>query len=137
MLSGVGARLPLRESLLDCTEYVCGDGVDVTARVDDDVAVRSGRRVVEERSAHGRVEVMVECIEMVLFAADSGPLTGHRGVRIEDDREIGAHPFGRPRRQRHDLVVSQIAARRLVRAGGIDVAVRDDDAAAIDDGTDE
>ena len=85
----------------------------------------------EERLPDGGVELQVQHVEVVLVAPAAGPLTRHRRIGVEDDREVRLQALGRPAGQRGDLLVAQVASRGLVGARGVDVAIRDDDAAAL------
>ena len=115
-------------------EDVVGHLVDGPVGVDDDETLRLGPGQGEELLAQGDAEGIPLLLEAVLGAAAGGAPLGQARVAVEQDGQVRQEPLGGPQGEVADLLGAERAGRALVGDGGVEVAVGQDDGAALKGG---
>ena len=113
---------------------VVGHLVDGPVGVDDDEALRLGLSQGEELLAQGHTEGVPLLLKAVLGAAAGGASFGQVGVAVEQDGQVRQEALGGPQGEVADLLGTERAGRTLVGDGGVEVAVGQDDGAALEGG---
>ncbi len=109
-----------------------GDSLGLLARVDHEVAARVGGGQGEETGPYARVELGGLRLQSVRRLRE--PLAGGLRVHVQQDGHVRDESVGRPAVDAGDLGRGQVTAGALVGDGRVDVAVGDDDRAALQGG---
>ncbi len=115
--------------------YDRGHGLRFLPGVHDEVAGGVGGGQGEEAGPYALVELGRLRLQPVRRLRE--PLARRLRRHVQQHRQVRHEAVGRPARDTGDLGRGQIAAGALVGDGGVDVAVGDDDGAALQGGADE
>ena len=129
LLLGLHLGLGERQQLVEPVPYDGGDRLGLLAGVDDEVAGGVGGGQGEEAGPYPLVELGGLGLQPVRRLGEALA----RGLRgdVEQHRQMRYEAVGRPARDTGDLGRREVTARALVGDGGVDVAVGDDDGAAL------